>query len=480
MDQTMMDEPEGPGIGALVSQLPTILWERKWWIIVPAVLGIVAAALAMIFIKPVYEADALMLVESPQVQGSMVEGLGNEVVDRRIARIRAEVISRPALVALIERHRLYPEQRGSAPLSSIIQQMREAISLTPTTAPVPGASNDERTIAFRLAFEYSEPGPAQAVTQDLMDRILELDASGNVEQATNTVQFLTDQATDLESQIAEIEGQIAQISARYGGTLAGVGGAIIGNSGSYDMQISSLQRDNAMLQVQRNELASADQRDPNVRAAEARLAAARATYTESHPDVAAARRQLAEARNLAEQTVQALPTERIDRQIEFNNRQIAMLRQAQAQQEAQVNARLAQQSRAPFVQQQIESLEKDLSGLNSRYQDVQNRLAAARAGVKAEDEQVAERLVVVEPPIVPEEPIWPDRLLITLMCVGGGLALGVFLALAMEMFFRPIRDPDSLAAISGETPLAVVPILTGRSNTRARSWRRFVPGLSRA
>ena len=480
MDQTMFDEPEGPGIGGLVSQLPTILWERKWWIIIPAILGIVAAAMAIVLIKPVYEADALMLVESPQVQGSMVEGLGNEVVDRRIARIRAEVISRPALVALIERHGLYPEQRGSDSLSQIITEMRDAITLTPTTAPVAGSSSDERTIAFRLAYQYYEPGATQAVAQDLMDRILELDASGNVEQATNTVEFLSDQADDLQVQISQIEGQIAQISARYGGTLAGVGGAVIGNSGSYDMQISSLQRDNAMLQVQRNELASADQRDPNVRAAESRLAAARATYTETHPDVVAAKRQLAEARNLAAQTIEALPTGRIDQQIEFNNRQIAMLRQAQAQQEAQINSRLAQQSRAPFVQQQISSLQSDLSGLNSRYQDVQDRLAAARTGVKAEDEQVAERLAVVEAPIIPEEPIWPNRLLIIAMCIGAGLGLGIVLALAMEMFFRPIRDPDSLASIVGDTPLAVVPLLTERSNSRGRTWHRFIPGLSRA
>ncbi len=480
MEATLIDEPEGPGIGSMIAQIPTILRERKWWIIVPAVLGVLAAAAAIMFIKPVYESSALLLVESAQVQGGVVDGLETEVVDRRIARIRAEVVSRPNLIALIERHRLYGEARESQPLSQIIQTMRDSISLEPTSVEVPGNSSNERTIAFRLGYEYSEARATQAVTQDLMDRILELDASGNVEQATNTVDFLTDQSVELERQISTIQNQISTISARNGSALASVGGSVIGNRGGYDAQIAGLQRENSMLVAQKSQLSSADERDPNVAAAEARLAAARAVYAETHPDVVLAKNQLAEAKVLARQTVRRLPTESLDRQIEFNNRQIAALQAARANEEAQINARLSVQSRVPLVQQEIANLQQDLSGLNNRYQDVQNRLTAARAGVKAEDEQVAERLAVVEPPIVPDEPIWPDRLMILAICIGGGLALGIALALAIELFRRPIRDPESLAAATGENPLGVVPILSARSTLDTPGWRRFIPGLSGA
>lgn len=481
MDPTFAEEPQGPGIGTLLSQLPTILKQRKWWIIVPTVLGVVGAVLALLFMRPVYESSALMLVESAQVQDELLTQTASDVIDRRIARIRAEVVSRPNLVALIERHRLYADERDSKSLSQIIEEMREAITLTPTTVEVPGGGAENRTIAFQLTYQYTEPRATQAVTQDLMDRILELDATGNVEQATNTVQFLSDQAADLETQIAGVQNQINTVTARNGGVLAGAGGAIVGGSGgSYDVQISALQRDNATLTAQKAQLATADNRDPGVLAAEARLASLRGVYTEGHPDVVAARNQLAQAKALARDNLTRLPTETIDQQIAFNNSQIAALRAARAGEQASINSRLAASARAPIVEQQLATLQQTLTGLNTQYQEVQARLASARAGVKAEDEQIAERLSVVDPPVVPDEPVNFDRLLITALSILGGLGLGIVLALAVEFLFRPIRDPDSLAAITGESPLAVVPVIASkRTGEKTRSWRRLLPRLPR-
>ncbi len=475
----MDEEATGPGIGSFFATIPTVLWERKWWIIVPAILGVIAAVAATLLIKPIYQSSALMIVQSPQVQGKVFSDLDNEVVDRRIARIREEVISRPNLVSLIERHRLYTKDRESKPLSAVISEMRENITLVPTTAQVAGSRGAEQTIAYRLGFFYSEAMPAQAVTQDLMDTILELDATGNVEQATNTVQFLEDQAAELEQRVNIVQNEIAAVSMRNGGVLANGGGSIIGgNGGSYDVQIASLQRDNATLTLQRNRALSSDQRDPGVLAAEAGLANARAVFTESHPDVVLAKQRLAEARELAKQNVQNLPFESIDQQISFNNRQIGSLQAAKQREQAQINARLAAQSRAPLVQQEISNLQQNLAGLNGQYQNVQERLTAARAGVKAEDEQIAERLTLVEAPIVPDSPIWPNRILIFALCVGGGLAVGAVLALAIEFMFRPIRDPDTLAGITGQNPMAVVPVLEKRRSNKPSGFRRLIPGFA--
>jgi succinoglycan biosynthesis transport protein ExoP len=140
--------------------------------------------------------------------------------------------------------------------------------------------------------------------------------------------------------------------------------------------------------------------------------------------------------------------------------QIAQLRAAKTQEQAQVSSQLSSQARAPMIQQQITALQQRLSGLNQQYQRVQERLLSARAGVRAEDEQMGQRLAVVEPPVTPEEPVWPDRLLIIAAGIGGGLAFGFFLALAVELFTRPIRDPKALEAIAGVPSLGVVPTIT--------------------
>jgi uncharacterized protein involved in exopolysaccharide biosynthesis len=432
MEYPAFDMPETDSASAnnLIEQLPIILWQRRWWIIVPTVLGIIAAIAAIILIPPVYRSNAIMLVESPQLPSDVIGTDDFDIIDRRVARIRQQITSRPDLIALIEQYGLYTSERRSQPLSEVIEDMREAISLTPAEASIPGSRADQRTIAFELAFNYGEPVQTQAVAQDLMNRILELDATGNVEQATNTVQFLTDQAEGLEVQINDLQEQIAQINAQNGGVLSGGAMILSGNSGSYDVQIAALQRDNQSLLQQRNIAQTSDTRDPVVSAAEQRLAAARAVYSETHPDVIIARQNLAQARELAKSNTKKIPVDTIDEQIAFNNSQRASLRSAKAAELSQVRARLAAQSRAPLVQQQIGELQQRLAAVNQQYDQVQARLMAAKAGVRAEDERMSERLSVVEPPVVPDSPSWPDRLILALAGIGGGLAIGFFLAFA--------------------------------------------------
>jgi uncharacterized protein involved in exopolysaccharide biosynthesis len=449
--------------------LPAILWQRRWFIIVPLILGTIGAILANLFIPATYRSSALMLVQSPQLAG-VIGGDSSEIVDRRIARIAERVTSRPDLVALIDKHGLYNNLRGHKPLSEILDQMRKAISLAPTGTNSNGADSTDRTIAFRLSFDYGEPEPAQAVAQDLMQRIVELDATGNSEQATRRVDFLTEQAKGLEQQIADIQGKIGSVNAANGTILSNAGIMMLGGSaGSYDVQIASLERDNATLISQRDTARTSDSRDPAVVAAEAQLAAAQAVYSENHPDVVFAKQRLEEAHKLAKSNTRKLPFEAIDQQIAFNNSQIAALRAAKSQELGQVNAARSAQSRAPLVQSEIAALQSQLGRLNDQYKDVSGKLLAARAGVRAEDEQMGERLTVVDPPVVPDTPVWPDRLLITALGVGGGLGLGLLLALAIEFLLHPIRDPAALAAIVGSAPLAMIPVIAERRQPKSES-----------
>jgi uncharacterized protein involved in exopolysaccharide biosynthesis len=474
MDNYAFDTPESDqgSDNNFIQLLPVILWQRRWWIIIPALVGIVVSIAAIVLISPVYRSNAVMLVQSPQLPTEVIGAEGIDVVDRRIARIREQVTARPELIALIERHGLYDSERRSNPLSEVIEDMREAITLTPSQSTTPDNSSNQKTIAFELAFDYRAPAEAQAVVQDLMNRILQLDASGNVEQATNTVQFLTDQSKGLEAQIADLQGKIGQINARNGGVLSSGGMIVGGSSGSYDVQIAALQRDNQLLIQQRNVAQTSDIRDPIVSAAEQRLAAARAMFSETHPDVVAAKQNLVQARELAKSNTRKIPVDTIDQQIVFNNAQISALRSAKASEQAQVNSQLSSQARAPLVQQQIADLQLRLTSVNEQYEEVQTRLLSARAGVRAEDEQMSERLSVVEPPVIPDSPSWPDRWLLALAGIGGGLAMGLMLALAIELLLKPIRGPAALYNIMGAVPLGVIPVVTPKT-LKKRSWRNF-------
>ena len=102
--ETRDDDAAGGGI---IAHIPAILWQRRLFIIAPLLVGVLAAIVAVIAIPPVYRSSALMLVQSPQLPNEVVGDAGGEIIDRRIARIKEQITSRPDLVALIDEHQLH-------------------------------------------------------------------------------------------------------------------------------------------------------------------------------------------------------------------------------------------------------------------------------------------------------------------------------------------------------------------------------------
>ena len=185
------------------------------------------------------------------------------------------------------------------------------------------------------------------------------------------------------------------------------------------------------------------------------------------------RQGLGEAKQLAERNIAILPFDTLASQIETNNGQLSILRAARGRESAQASAALSAQARAPLIQQQASQLQQQLDGLNEQYQESAKKLAAAQTGQRVESEQRGERLTLVDPPVVTNEPHWPNRWLIIGGGIAGGLALGILLAFAFELIKAPVRGPAAAAAAAGGGALlGAIPVLkfTGPD---ARPKRRF-------
>lgn len=454
------DEIDG---GTFIAYLPMMAMQRWRLLVVPLVLATLAGVAAAFLLPKVYRSTVVLLVEAPQLPEEIAGSPSADMVDQRIAKIRQQVLSRPGLIEVIQQNGLYADERSKKPLSEIIEKMRDAAVITPMSAEIQQKSGGRNsTIAFSMSFDYSDPIKAQAVAQHLTDQVLMLDSTRSAEQAANAVQFLTDQAGGLQSQIAALEAKISDIKARNGATLSSAGVTMLGGSGGYDAQIAALQRDNAMLSMQRA-------RDPVVSAAEMQLAAARAIYSDSHPDVIAAKQRLAEAREMAARNTQG-PNDTTSSQIAFNNSQIAALQAARSQDSARLSAALGAQAKAPLIVEQISQLQSRLEGLNTQYQGVANRLMTAQANVKAESEQKGERLTVIDPPVVPDEPVSPNRPKLIGAGFGVGLAIGLILVLGLELILKPVRGVETVRAVAGELPLVVIPTIKYEKK-RKWTWR---------
>jgi polysaccharide biosynthesis transport protein len=462
--------------GNILAHIPAILKQRKWWVIVPAVLCSIAGVASAFLLPTTYRSSAVLLVESPMLPEEVAGQGSPDIIDQRIAKVRQQVLSRPDLIELIERLDLYASEKKTTPLSTIIEDMRKAASFEPVSAEIQQRGGGRSsTIAFSMSFNYRDPIKAQQVAQDLVERTLRIDSTQSAEQAESTVRFLTEQSGTLQSQIALLEQQIAGIKARNGLALSSAGAAIMGSGGSYDAQIAALQRDNALLNTQRDLTKTAADRDPVVSAAETQLASARAVYAETHPDVVIAKQRLAEARELAKKNVSNLPIDTIASQIAFNNSQIATLQAAKARDIQQSSAIVSSQARAPLVMEQVAQLQQKLDGLNVQNQQVAQRLLTAQAGSKMASEQKGERLSVIDPPVVPDQPSWPDRPKFILGGIAAGLLMGFGLAFLIEIVRKPIRGFETIRSVTGYSPLVAIPVIPARSLKKLPWYSRIIP-----
>ena len=456
--------------GSFLGHLPTIFWQRRW-LIIPAVVVLSALGLiAALLLPTVYRSTATLLVQSQELPAAVADAQANTIIDQRIAKIRQQVLSRGDLIALIEQNDLYGEERRTRPMSETVDRMRKAISVQAVAGDIGqggGGGDRSNTIAFAISYDYRDAVKAQAVLQTLVQQFLELDTSASEERATDTVSFLQDQATKLQSQIATLEGQITAIKSRNGLALSSVGIAGAGDLGGYDAQIVSLQNQNRVLSAQTRRVV----KNPLIATAEAQLEVARATYAESHPDVVAAKQRLAQLRAAPVTSAaddRAQDADLIRSQIQANNDTIAAINRARSSASSQAAVGLSNQARGPAVMEQVLQLDSRANMLRQQYQDVSANLLKAQGGARIAQEQKGERLSVVEPPVVPDKPVSPNRPLLIGGGITAGLALGFVLALATEVLLKPIRGVAAIEAL-GLRPLGVVPTLKADRTLRPTS-----------
>ena len=462
-------ESRDAGFGWMINHLPTIVWQRRYYALSVFAAFLIVAVVAAFALPTLYRSSATLLIESQELPTSVADSPGTGAIEQRIAKIRERVLSRGDLIALIEQNDLYSSERRSQPLSKVIDKMRKATTvgaLQQDIGPANATPGQSNVIALNMTFDYPDPIKAQQVLQSFVQSFLRMDSDVVEDQASLTVRFLSDQAQKLSSQIQQIESEITNLKARNGSALVGGGMPSMIDTGSYSAQIVDLENQNRQLLLQSRRPAA---RDSAIAAAEAAYTAARSMYSDSHPDVIAARERLKAVRAATPQGDNGEGSA-IQEQIRANNEAIGALRAQRDAALARANASLAGQSRAPAILEQASQLEDRASALREQYKKVSDDLLKAQNSARMAGEQRAERLSLVEPANLPDHPHWPNRPLLIAAGALAGAVLGLLLALIIELLRRPLRSPVQIEGL-GVPVVGIVPIID--RTVRRPWWQRF-------
>lgn len=471
-----------------VRELAAILYRRRYWLIVPTLLGLVAALAAVLLMTPTYRSSATLLITSQQIPTTVVASPLSNFADERIGKIRQQIMSRENLSGLIQRYNLYAEERAQLPLDAVIAAMRGSIQVDLVGTSTPGRSGQGGTIAFDLGFNYRDPVVAQAVTETLTAMFMDEDKRLRTEQASGTAAFLGRRAKELRVQLVELAGKRREVEARYAGALpeqvaisAQSGAALRAEVSRIDAETQGLMQQNSLLAARGQEIAATPRvGNDELRRAEERLNQLSAVYADNFPDVVAARDAVARQREtLQRNAARAAPAPGgniIGAEVAAGRSRIGALagrRAALVQSVAQMERMTAL---APQASYELNLLQRDYENLRLQYQGIREKQMEAQVAANLQTEDKGERFTIVDAPSLPTAPLGPSRMAMVAGGTIGGLALALAIVIAWELLAGPIHGAGGVTRFTGAPPLVVVPVLRSGS---AFDWKLWMGSLLR-
>ena len=216
------------------------------------------------------------------------------------------------------------------------------------------------------------------------------------------------------------------------------------------------------------------------------LVVAEKTYTDEHPDVKNLKRQIAsleeEIRNpppaAATKPAPANPDNpayiSLKAQAEAADSEIRSLKIKRAQLSDKLTEYEQRLQQTPQVEREYRGLVRDFENSTRRYQEIKSKQMTAEVAQAMEKERKGEKFTLIDPPILPEKPISPNRPAIIFLSLVLALGAGVGSAAAAESMDSAVRGAKGVISILNTAPLAVIPYLASDADIGRERKRRWL------
>lgn len=206
------------------------------------------------------------------------------------------------------------------------------------------------------------------------------------------------------------------------------------------------------------------------------LAALKQTYTPTHPEVLKQQRvvdalQHDKSTQVASRQVHADSPAYVllETQLKSIESEIVSLKTRIADLSEKVTRFEGYLAKAPNVEKSYTELVRDLQTTNLKFQEIKAKQMEAELAQNLETERKGERYILIEPPIMPEKPVNPNRIAIILIgIILAGVGAAATAAVA-EMLDESVKGTGELINLIGGTPLATIPYIAIAEEKKAVS-----------
>jgi polysaccharide chain length determinant protein (PEP-CTERM system associated) len=479
------------------------IWRRRWiglgvaWLV--AILGV----LVVWRLPDRYEASARVFVDTQSVLRPLLSGLAVQPeIDQRVAILSRTLVSRPNIERLIRMTDMDLRVKSAADKEELIERLTRTVKI----------SSAGRDNLYSIGYQDANPDQAKRVVQSLLSIFVESSLGNKRRDADTARRFIEEQIKQYEKRLEDAENRLKAFRLKnlnlvgadgrdYFARMNTLGEQL--NAAKLELRAAEQSRDALKRELAGEEPVFLPETTPAVPQAsgsselDARIEALKKNmdellrrYTEQHPDVVGTKRvieQLEEERReqLAARAKAAGASS--PRANLAANPVIQQLKIALAESEANVAAlrarvgelesRYAQLRAAARLQPELEA---ELAQLNRDY-EVQKRqyeslVARRESAVLSEDMDATAGVAdfrVIDPPIVSQKPVAPNRLILLLVALVVALGAGVAASFVVNQIYPTILDMRGLREISERPALGLVTLLPNEASARSQRRRHL-------
>jgi len=444
-----------------------IVLRRKWWIIIPFLIVLLAGLAYGLKAPKVYEARTLILVQPQRVPEDFVRTIVTTTVEDRLRTITQQVTSRTNLEKIIREYNLFAFKLNML-LDDKVKRLRELINIDVSYGD---RRRRDDSNSFTISIRGRDPKKVMEVTNALASNFISENLKIRESQAMGTSSFISDELKSVEKRLIEKEEELKQYRERYMGGLPEQLQANLSilerlqqqldqlNSNLRDAenrkvalqaQIVEQEKVGAGLFIPSGPQANEPMDIPSLRN---RLASLEARYTQNHPDVIRLKEMIAnmeaergvktddspERSIPVSREVQALRGQLQDITLEIKSHK-AEIKKIQSQ----VKWYEKKVEDTPKREQELLTRNRDYNNLNELYNSLLNRKLEAEMAVSMERKQKGEQFRVVDPAKIPSRPVEPDLKKMILLTLALGLGLGGGLAFLKETMDTSFKIPEEV------------------------------------
>ncbi len=452
-------------IQVLVRKQLGAAWRYRWPAILLCWLVCAAGWVTVMRLPNTYEASARMYIDADAILTPLLRGLSVDTsLQSQVDLLSRTLLSRPNLEKLISKSDLELQAGTVTERETLATKLANEIKIVPQTRNL-----------FMISYRNESPKLAYDIVQQMLTAFVEGKAGNNRTDLENASRFIDSQLGQYERQLRDTERRRAEFRTRYLDLLPGEGGAS-GLEGaksavkSLNGQLEDAQTRRASLAkelsatppllITDSEGGAASTAATRLDAAEQQLRELRLRLTDAHPDVVAQKELIGALKSgkLGREPgrtgatkpppgSRAVPNpvyEQLKVRLVETDTTIASLQRQLGDASKDRDRMDAIAKSAPGLQAEAINLDRDYGILRTNYDALLSRRESMRISAAAEASADKVKIQIIDPPLVPNVPVAPQRTKLLTGVLVAGLGAGLGLALLLVQLDQSFHTTDDL------------------------------------